>query len=110
MNDTVKVNLDSGKIEDHVKFGAGNLVMCTAGRNLGRVGLLKQIEKHPGSYSIVYVEDLAGKTFATRSENVFAVGAGKKALVTLPRGGGIKLNTIEEKQQRDKRRAAAPKA
>jgi len=110
VNDSIKVNLDSGKIEDHVKFGVGNLVMCTAGRNLGRVGLLKTVEKHPGSYTIVYVEDLTGKTFATRVENVFSVGSGKKALVTLPRGGGIKLSIAEEKQQREKRRAAAPKA
>lgn len=110
VNDTVKINLESGKIEDHVKFGVGNLVMATGGRNLGRVGLLKSIEKHPGSYAIVYVEDLTGKTFATRTENVFTVGHGKKALVTLPRGGGIKLNIIDEKVQREKRRAAAPKA
>jgi len=109
-NDTIKVNLESGKIEDHVKFGVGNLVMCTAGRNLGRVGLLKNIERHPGSYSIVYVEDLTGKTFATRSDNIFPVGSGKKALVTLPRGGGIKLSIIEEKQAREKRRQAASKA
>jgi len=110
VHDTIKVNLESGKIEDHVKFGVGNLVMCTAGRNLGRVGLLKNVEKHPGSYTIVYVEDLTGKTFATRSENIFSVGSGKKALVTLPRGGGIKLSIIEEKQQREKRRQAATKA
>jgi len=110
VNDTVKVNLASGKIEDHIKFGVGNLVMITAGRNLGRVGLLKSIEKHPGSHGIVYVEDLAGKTFATREENVFTVGSGKKALVTLPRGGGIKLSILDEKQQKEKRRAAAAAA
>jgi len=106
VNDTVKINLSTGRIEDHVKFGVGNLVMITAGRNLGRVGLLKTIEKHPGSYGIVYVEDLAGKTFATREENVFTVGSGKKALVTLPRGGGIKLSILDEKAQKEKRRAA----
>lgn len=105
VNDTVKVNLATGKIEDHVKFGVGNLVMITAGRNLGRVGLLKSIEKHPGAHGIVYVEDLAGKTFATRIENVFTVGSGKKALVTLPRGGGIKLSPVDEKAQKEKRRA-----
>jgi len=107
VNDTVKVNVNTGKIEDHIKFGVGNLVMITAGRNLGRVGLLKTIEKHPGSYGIVYVEDLAGKTFATRSDNVFTVGSGKKAHVTLPRGGGIKLSILDEKQQREKRRQAS---
>jgi len=107
VNDSVKVNLATGKIEDHIKFGVGNLVMITAGRNLGRVGLLKTIEKHPGSYGIVYVEDLAGKTFATREDNVFTVGSGKKALVTLPRGGGIKLSILDEKAQREKRKAAA---
>jgi small subunit ribosomal protein S4e len=109
-NDTVKVNLDTGKIEDHIKYGVGNLVMVTAGRNLGRVGVLKVIEKHPGSHHIVYVEDLAGRSFATRQDNVFAIGVGKKAMVTLPRGGGVKLGIVEEKHAKLKAAAAAQTA
>jgi len=76
--------------------------MCVRGRNTGRVGVLKQIEKHEGSNTIVYVEDLANRNFATRLDNVFAIGVGKKAQVTLPRGGGVKLGILEERRQKQK--------
>jgi len=95
-NDTVKFNLKTKKIEDSIKFGVGNLVMITAGHNLGRVGILKHVEKHPGSHTIVHVEDLAQNSFATRLDNVFVIGQGKKANVTLPRGGGIRLTPLQE--------------
>jgi len=105
-NDTVKFNLLTNKIEETIKMAVGNLVMITAGRNLGRVGVLKTIEKHPGSHTIVHVEDLAHRTFATRLENVFSIGVGKKAMVSLPKGNGVKLGILEEKRQRQKQSTA----
>jgi len=102
-NDVVKFNLQTNKIEETIKFGLGNLVMIVGGRNLGRVGVLKTIEKHPGSHTIIHVEDFAHKTFATRLENVFAIGVDKKgSLVSLPKGHGVKLSILEEKRQRQK--------
>ena len=35
VNDTVKIDLASGKITDFIKFDAGKLVYVTGGRNLG---------------------------------------------------------------------------
>jgi small subunit ribosomal protein S4e len=103
-NDVVKFNLETNKIEDTIKFGLGNLVMIVGGRNLGRMGVLKTIEKHPGSHTIVHIEDFAKKTFATRLENVFSVGVDKKgALVSLPKGHGVKLSPLEEKRQKQKK-------
>jgi len=112
VNDTIKLNLKTNTIEDTIKFSTGALVMCVRGRNTGRVGVLKQVEKHEGSNTIVYVEDLANRAFATRLDNVFAIGLGKKAQVTLPRGGGVKLGILEEKRQKQRASgtAAAPAA
>ena len=45
VHDTVKINLDTGKIVDFLKFDIGQLVMITRGRNSGRVGLIQSIEK-----------------------------------------------------------------
>ena len=39
-NDTVKVDLDSGRMTEFIKFDVGVAVMCTGGRNMGRVGTL----------------------------------------------------------------------
>jgi hypothetical protein len=55
-HDSVKFNLKTGKIEETIKFGVGALVMVTSGRNLGRVGQLKSVEKHEGSDNVVHIE------------------------------------------------------
>jgi len=99
-HDSVKVDIATGKIVDYVKFDTGNVVMVTAGRNLGRVGVLVSKEKHPGSFDIVHVRDAAGNDFATRLGNVFVIGKSEgkttKALVSLPRDKGIKKSILEE--------------
>uniref|UniRef100_A0A6B2LDY3 40S ribosomal protein S4 n=1 Tax=Arcella intermedia TaxID=1963864 RepID=A0A6B2LDY3_9EUKA len=103
VNDVVKFNLVTNKIEEHIKFAVGNQVMVVGGSNLGRVGILKSIDKYPGSHDIVHVEDFANRTFATRLDNVFTIGRDNKALVSLPRGNGVKLSILEEKRQKQKR-------
>jgi len=111
VNDTVKFNLTTGKIEEVIHFSTGNLVMVIGGRNLGRIGILKSIEPHPGSHTMVHVEDFDSKTFATRLDNVFAIGADKKgSLVSVPKGHGIKLSVLEERRRkiRDSGEKVAP--
>jgi small subunit ribosomal protein S4e len=92
-NDTVKIDLATGKVIDHIKFEPGNLAMITKGSNTGRVGVVHDVEHHPGSFDVVHVKDTEGVMFATRLGNVFVIGKGadpKNAVVTLPRGNGIK--------------------
>merc|ERR1712070_977416 len=100
VNDTVKVDIESGKVIDHIKFEPGNLCMITKGRNTGRVGIIGHIERHPGSFDIVTVKDAAGNTFATRLGNIFVIGQGNKPWVSLPKGKGIKLSILEERNLR----------
>lgn len=45
---------------------------------------------------LIFSQDLAHNSFATRLENIFVIGQGKKANVTLPRGGGIRLTPLQE--------------
>ena len=94
--DTVKVDVNTGKIIDFVKYELGNLVMCTKGRNTGRIGVLNHRERHPGSFDIVQVTDAAGNTFATRGGNVFIIGKGNKAMVSLPKGNGVRMTILQE--------------
>ncbi|CAI0430857.1 unnamed protein product [Linum tenue] len=105
-NDTIKLDLESSKIVDFIKFDVGNVVMVTGGRNRGRVGVLKNREKHKGSFETVHIQDSQGHEFATRLGNVFTIGKGTKPWVSLPKGKGIKLTIIEEA----KRRIAAAQA
>ena len=67
------------------------------GNNIGRVGTLMHVEHHPGSYEIVHVKDSQGRAFATRLSNIFVIGQGKKPLIKLPKGDGISLSLIAER-------------
>ncbi len=104
VNDTVKFNIETGKIEGFVKFEAGNLAYITGGRNMGRVGVITHRERHQGGYDIIHVKDSLDRQFATRVSNVFCIGQGNKAWISLPKGKGVKL-TLE--QERDRRRSQA---
>jgi len=98
--DTLRLDLSTGKIVDFIKFEAGNLCMINGGNNIGRVGIIVHREKHPGSFEIVHVKDKAGHTFCTRLTNVFVIGKGDMAWVSLPKGEGIKLSNMEDRAKR----------
>jgi len=100
VNDTVMLDIESGKIKDFVKFDLGNLAMVTGGHNAGRVGVIVHREKHKGSFEIVHIEDAAGNRFATRATNVFVIGKGNKPLISLPKGKGIRLTILQEQAKR----------
>ncbi|XP_036598601.1 40S ribosomal protein S4, Y-like [Trichosurus vulpecula] len=102
-NDTVQTDLEGGKITDFIKFDTGNLCVVTYGANLGGNGVITNREKHPGSFDAVHVKDANGYSFASRLSNIFVTGKGKKPWISLPRGKGIRLTIVEE---RDKRLAA----
>lgn len=100
VNDTVKVDIATGKILDFAKFEIGNVAIVTGGHSVGRVGVITSREKHPGHYEIIHLRDKLGRTFATRLANVFVIGKGEKPMVTLPKGDGIKLTIMEDTQKR----------
>ncbi|OBS74007.1 hypothetical protein A6R68_15456, partial [Neotoma lepida] len=103
VNDTIQIDLYTGKITDFIKFDTGNLCMVTGGANLGRIGVITNREKHPGSFDVVHMKDANGNSVATGLSNIFVIGKGNKPWISLPRGKGIRLTIAEE---RDKRLAA----
>ncbi|KAF0774607.1 hypothetical protein AaE_001694 [Aphanomyces astaci] len=105
VNDTVKIDLETGKVVDFLKFETGNLVTITGGRNAGRVGTFHHLERHAGSFNIAHIKDSTGADFATRIGNVFVIGKDNRPWVSLPRGKGIKLSIIEEKNLRETKAA-----
>ncbi|XP_043502663.1 40S ribosomal protein S4-like isoform X1 [Polistes fuscatus] len=103
VNDTIQLDIASGKILDSIRFDSGNLCMITGRRNLGRVRTVVSRERHPESFDICHMKDSQGHIFTTRLNNVFIIGKGLKAYISLPRDKGVKLSIAEE---RDKRLAA----
>merc|ERR1711890_117458 len=71
VNDTVKIDLSTGKVADFIRFDTGVIAMATGGRNMGRVGVI-----------------------TPRESNVFVIGQ-EKPWISLPKGKGVKLSIAE---------------
>jgi len=99
-HDSVKLNLETGEVESLIKFENGAQVLIIGGNNIGRVGVLQHVEKHPSSFDIAHVKDTSGHAFATRVNNVFIIGEGKKSVISLLPQKGIKLSLMEERNKK----------
>jgi len=102
-HDTVKFDLTTGRIVERIPFDVNALAIITKGANTGRVGNIVHREKHPGGHDIVHLRDRAGNEFATRVSNVFCVGTGDKALISMPQDRGIKLTIQEQRKKREEK-------
>lgn len=100
VHDTIRLDVASGKILEFIKFETGNLCMVTGGHNLGRVGVITNRKRQPGSFDIVNVKDSQGHTFATRINYIFMIGKGTKPYISLPKAKGVRLSVAEERDRR----------
>ncbi len=91
VNDTVKIDLATGKITEFIRFDTGVVAMATGGRNMGRVGVVTHRERHDGGFNIVHIKDAIDNSFATRESNVFVIGK-EKPWISLPKGKGVKVS------------------
>jgi hypothetical protein len=90
VNDTVKIDIATGKMTDFIRFDTGVIAMVTGGRNMGRVGVITHRERHDGGFNIVHIKDAIDNSFATREGNVFIIGR-EKPWISLPKGKGVKV-------------------
>lgn len=107
VNDTVKIDIETGKMLDYVKFEVGCTSIITKGRNTGRVGVITAVDVHPGSFNIVTIRDSSNATFSTRQQNVFVIGKGAEPIISLPKQQGVKLSILEERDVAIKKAKAA---
>lgn len=104
VGDSIKFDLKEKKIVNYFKLDIGANIMVIKGRNTGRVGHLRKIEKHPGAQNIAHVEDARGHRFATRLTNIFVIGT-EKVEITLPKSQGVQRTILEETKIRLDRQA-----
>jgi small subunit ribosomal protein S4e len=102
IGDSIKVDLETGKIVDFIKLEMGKLCFVNKGRNTGRIGVLVHRERHLGSFDIAKLKDAKGSVFAVRLDACFVIGDGEgKARIALPQRNGVKLTILEEKQRKN---------
>merc|ERR1712146_357547 len=101
IGDTLVVAHAEQKIQEVIKMRVGKVAMVTGGANRGRIGTIVSLERHPGAFDIAHMRDAEGHEFITRGSNIFALGDNDASLpVTLPKNRGVKVNVIEEREQR----------
>ncbi|HIH40439.1 MAG TPA: 30S ribosomal protein S4e [Halobacteria archaeon] len=78
--DSLLLSIPDKKILKHLRYEEGSLVMITDGKQVGRIGKIKQIEiKEGSSPNIVTIESQNG-TFDTTDDYVFVIGEDKPEL------------------------------
>ncbi|VCW98420.1 unnamed protein product [Gulo gulo] len=78
VNDTIQIDLETGKITDFIKFDTGNLRMVSRHAYLGRIDVIISREKHPGPFGVIHMKDANGNSFATQLFNIFVTGKANK--------------------------------
>jgi len=100
VGDSIKLDLNHGTkkpIMEFYKFDIDVLVMVVQGRNRGRVGNIRKIERHLGAYNLAHIVDARGNIFATRENNVFVIGRNKPEVV-LSSDEGVKISILEQQK------------
>ena len=100
IQDTIKLNIRSGKVEGFLKMKVGNVAYCMKGNNIGRVGVIQNINKLDGNHDIVTVKDAGGHSFTTRNSFMIVIGNDEKPDIALPKGNGLFKTIIEQRDER----------
>ena len=84
--DVLKIGFsDYNKVLQHLPFKEGMYAIITGGRNVGKHGIIKMIEKteyKPRKYRYVVIKDVNGEEYQTIPDYVFVVGE-EKPLISL---------------------------
>merc|ERR1711865_383811 len=98
---TVRYPDPLAKNNDVIKIEVGQTAIITKGQNQGRIGTVTGREKHMGSFEIVHIKDSKGRSFSTRLSNVFPISSkDDEAVVSIPKGKGLRDNILEERKKR----------
>merc|ERR1712080_106446 len=93
VNDTVKIDLEEGKIVDFLHIEVGNIAFIKKGKNMGCTGSICEIEKRPYTNSFIKLKDSNGRDFSTTDDCLIVIGK-KESWVTLPQEKGVKISEV----------------
>src|SRR5208283_1556996 len=80
-NDTLRVSVPTQRILNHIKFERGNIALVVAGRNLGKIGKIVDLQDGTATRpAMVTIEDQTGNKFDTIVDYTFVVGSDKSAI------------------------------
>ncbi|KAI5166637.1 small subunit ribosomal protein S4e [Nematocida sp. AWRm79] len=94
IGDSIKFDLESGEVQGFYSLEVGKTAYAFRGKNLGCVGIIREIKVHISGFSISILEDLNGRMYTTRTDNLMVIGNADESLITLPKERGIRTNAM----------------
>ncbi|EIJ89100.1 small subunit ribosomal protein S4e [Nematocida parisii] len=94
IGDSIKFDLESGEVQGFYSLEVGKTAYAFRGKNLGCVGIIREIKVHISGFSISILEDLNGRMYTTRTDNLMVIGNAGESLITLPKERGIRTNAM----------------
>lgn len=94
IGDSIKFNLETQEMEAFYPLQAGKTAYTFRGKNLGCIGIIREIKVHAGGFSMSVLEDLNGRSFITRTDNLIVIGDSGESLISLPKERGIRTTAM----------------
>lgn len=94
IGDSIKFNLETQEIETFYPLQVGKTAYTFRGKNLGCIGIIREIKVHAGGFSMSVLEDLNGRSFITRTDNLIVIGDAGESLISLPKERGIRTTAM----------------
>jgi len=83
---TLLITVPEQEVKAYIPFSQGKLAIIIGGRNVGRVGVIREVKRGWGrKRSLVTLEDATGNLFQTTMDYIFVIGE-DKPVITLPEG------------------------
>lgn len=85
--DSLKIEVPEQRIIEHLSLDLGKIAMIIGGKNAGRYGVIKAIERQEGQKkrnSLVTIEDSEGEELRTILSYIFVIGE-KTPIISLPK-------------------------
>lgn len=96
LNDTVKVDIANNKIVENYKFETGAILFIYSGSNIGRVGVIKSMEKQTDGKTLIQLVDGNMNHFTTLMTSAMVIGKDEKTFITLDESAGVKYTEFEK--------------
>ncbi|KAI5169878.1 small subunit ribosomal protein S4e [Pancytospora epiphaga] len=100
VSDTVKVDIKSNKVVDFIKLEAGKIAYVYSGSNIGRVGVIKRMEKLRDGKVFIYLTDKNNKDFTVLESKAIVIGNQNEFWMTLDEQAGMRLDEFERSNLR----------
>ncbi|KAH9385665.1 small subunit ribosomal protein S4e [Nematocida major] len=94
IGDSVKLDLATSEVREIYPIGVGMTAYAFRGKNLGCVGIIREIKAHISGFTMSILEDLNGRSFVTKTDNLIVIGSAGESVISLPKEKGIRTTAM----------------